>query len=289
MSEVLNGEVLLLQEVPLHPNSVMKSLEPRFEKPSIVRVAKRDALRSYQKPPIFDDKYLVIFEDKKVFEGNVAFLRLQFMFPVVLCPNKGALTDVIDLCKEKHLPYRVYVNKFEKADAIDLIQSLASEKVSHTFCETLIRRVGLSPKRILSAVMVCEQVGYTTSNVSKYIDKYTYIDIYDVVETLLGICRSNAQRKRAAVYLHTNRLWYRRYTQPQLVKELELMIKIYQDLIGGKLTPYSVQAYIESEKVPKYRVLYTVDLYSRISLIELLSLKQFLSQATILEVAMRIA
>lgn len=278
-----------MQEVPLHPNSVLQTFESRFERPSVVKVARKDTLRSYQKPPIFDDKYLVIFEDKKLFEGNIAFLRLEFMFPIVLCPNKSALADCIDLCKEKHVPYRVYVNKFEKANAIEMIRQLASEEVSYTFCETLVRRVGLSPKRIINAVMVCEQVGYKTANVSKYIDKYTYIDIYDVIESLLGICRSKAQRVRAAAYLHTNRLWYKRFTQPQLLKELDQMIRVYQDLISGDLTSYSMQSYISETRMPKYRVLYIIDLYSKVSIVELLSLRQFVSNASILEVAMKIA
>lgn len=281
--------VLLLQEAPLHPNSVLSGLRPRFEKPSIVNVTKRDVLRAYSKPPIFDEKYLVIFEDYKAFEGNAAYIRFGFMFPVVICSRRSALEDSIDLCKTKSIPYKVYVNAFEKEDAMSLIRDLASEEVSDNFCKVLINRVGLNPQRIISAVMVCEQVGYKTSNISRYIDKYTYIDVYDVLESLLQVCKSRAQIKRAALYVHTNRLWYKRYTRVTLVKEMDTLIQIYYDLIDGVLTPFTVQAYIEEKRIPKYRVMYAIDLYSQKSLVELLSLRQFLSTASILEVAMRLS
>ena len=165
MSE--EGYILVLQEVPLHPHSYLEKLEGAFEKPSIVYVHSKDALRRYTAPPIYDKKYLVIIEGKRVLESNLPFVQLDFMLPVVLCSSKGQSDDVCYLCADKKVPCRTFVNQFKKADGVDLVRELATEEVSTNFCESLVARVGLSPQRIVSAMMVCEQVGYTTSNISK--------------------------------------------------------------------------------------------------------------------------
>lgn len=282
-------KVLLVQEVALHPHSIVKRLEERFEVTSIVHLTKKDGLHYYSKPPLFDDKYLVIIEDLRIFESNIVYLRMDFMFPVVLCRTKSALADATDICKAKGLKYSSYINAFDKKEAIALIEELASVKVSRDFCDSLIRRVGYSPQRLISAVMVCEQVGYKSSNISRYVDKYIYIDIYDVIDSLLGQCKSQAQRKRAALYLHMNRIWYRRYTQVSLCKEVLLLITIFRDLVNGELTPYSLHEYLDRERLPKYKVMYALNLYETVSLNELLALHHFLETATLLEVAMRLS
>lgn len=287
-SEVEKNKVLLLQEPALHPNSVLVQLRDKFEKPSILHIVRKEGLRGYTKPPVYDENFLVIFEDCKTFEANLESLNLEFMFPVVLCPSKAALDDGREICRVKQIPYGVYQNKFKKEDAAALIRSLTKQKVTKDFCDTLISRVGLSPQRIISAVMVCEQVGFTTSNLSKYVDKYVYIDLYDVIESLLGICSSRAQQMRAAVYLHMNRPWYKNYTQGRLVSELDTLIQIYRDLIDGSLTPYTMQEYQDSNRIPRYRVMYAIHLYETICITKLLALRQFLSSASILEVALHL-
>lgn len=281
--------VLVLQEVELHPHSYLSKLEGAFETPSIAHIHSKDGLKRYTFPPVYDAKYLVLFESFKVFEANLAFIHLDFMFPVVLCSSKSQSEDARYLCLEKKIPCRTFVNQFAKEDATDLIRDLATEEVSDSFCKTLITRVGLSPRRIVSAMMVCEQVGYSTSNISKYVDKHSYIDIYDVIESLLGICSSGAQMKRACLYIHQNRLWYRKFTKQALIKEAELLLKLYQDITQGILTEYTMREYIEQERVSRYRVLYAFDLYGRVSYVSLLGLKQFLEQAGILEVALQLS
>lgn len=281
--------VLILREVALHPHSTLLSLEKSFEKPSIVHVVSKDGLRAYQKPPVYDEKYLAIFDSIKVFESNISFINFNVMFPVVLCTTGSMVEDAKAVCQQKALPFRVFVNEFSKENAYELVRNLASEEVPKAFCEALVKRVGLSPQRIISAIMVCDQVGYNTSNISKYIDKYIYIDVFDVIESLLGICRSKAQMKRAALYLHMNRLWYKRYTQGILVKEVSSLIKIYRDLIDGTLNYYTLQTYIDTEHISRYRVLYTIDLFERVSLAELMILEKFLSGASLLEVTMHLS
>ena len=279
----------MLQEVPLHPHSYLEELENAFERPSVVTIHGKDALRKYNSPPIYNDRYLVIFEGLRALENNLAYIHLDFMLPVVLCSSRSQSDDIRYLCAEKKIPCKVFVNQFKRADGIDLIHNLATEEVSNSFCESLMSRVGLSPQRIVSAMMVCEQVGYSPSNIAKYVDKYSYIDIYDVIESLLGITKSMAQRKRAALYLHQNRFWYRRFTKPALLKEIELLMKLYNDITNGTLTEYTVRDYIESEKVSRYRVLYAIDLYERIAYVTLMSLQQFLEHASILEVVLRLS
>lgn len=281
--------ILALQEVPLHPHSYLTKLEGAFEKPSIVHIHSRDGLRRYTSRPIYDEKYLVIFDGVKALESNFAFIKLEFMFPVVVCSTKGQTEDVRYLCQDKKVAFRVFVNKFQKADGCDLVRELAQEEVSNAFCEALVSRVGLSPQRIISAMMVCEHVGYATSNISKYVDKYSHIDVYDVIESLLGICRSQAQRRRAALYVHQNRLWYKKFTRQTLLREVELLLKLYRAITDGDLTEYTLHSYMDKERVPRYRIIYAFELYERVPYVALLSLKQFLEQASILEVTLRLS
>lgn len=280
--------VLILQEVPMHPRTVLKRLEDCFERPSIVRMSKKEGLKHYNKPPVYDSKYLVLFEDKRIFESCIGMIQFKFMLPVVVCPNKNSTAEVKELCRDKKTPFVVYVNEFKNEDAEDFVRELASVEVTSEFCKTLRRRVGLNPQRIVSAVMVCEQVGYSVSNISKYVDKYIYIDIYDVIESLLKIYRSGAQMRRAALYLHMNRNWYSKYTRDNLVNEVSSIIQIYRDLLSGELTIYSVSDYALKAKISRYRILYTISLLERVSLYELLTLKSFLERASLLEVAMHL-
>lgn len=290
MTTNLDGSYLLiLQEVNLHPHSYLSKLEGAFEAPSIVRIHSKDGLRKYRTPPVYDERYLVLFDSVKILEANIGYVNLDIMFPVITVETKGKADEARYLCQDKHVPCRVFQHKFLQADGVDLVHELATEEVSDSFCKALVSRVGKSPKRILSAIMVCEQVGYKTSNITKYVDKYVYIDMYDVIESLLHRCKSHAQQKRAAVYVHQNRFWYNKFTRPSLVKELELLLKMYGDITDGVLTEYTVHEYSEAERIPRFRVLYACNLYESVSYVTLLSLKQFLEKASILEVTMRLS
>lgn len=288
-NEAKRNKILLLRETPLHPNSVLAKLQAGFESVSIIHVFRDETLKKYSTPPVFDNNYLVIFESLRVLESNLNSINFYYMAPVLVCTSKSALEDAVDLMREREIEYEAYYNEFTRTDAYSLVTSLASTKVSDTFFDALIRRVGLSPQRILSAIMVCEQVGYTTSNLSKYIDKYVYIDNQDIISSLLRVCKSKAQAQRAAVYLHMNRLWYAKYTKGLLVDEVSTLITIFSDLISGELTPFSLHDYVETKRVPRYRILYALDLFERVSLIELKMLRQFLSSASMLEVAMKLS
>ena len=281
--------VLLLQEAALHPNSVIKTLEDKFEKPSIAFVTKRDGLRQYTKPPIYDDKYLVIFEDVRTFISNLPYVKLAIMFVVVVCPSKSMIEDAKAACINAKVGYSIYTNRFDKQNAYILINNLATVQPTKTFCDALISRVGLSPTRLVSAIMICEQVGYKVKNINSYIDKYVYIDVLDVIESLLGICKSAAQKRRAALYLHMNRLWYKRFTKDIITSEIKSLLDIYYDLVEGKLTYYSVQDYLENNRVSRRKVMYTFSLYEKVSLIELVALYHFVKEASLLEIVMKLS
>ena len=104
--------VLILQEVGYHPNSYLTKLDSKFESPSIIRVTKKEELRRVTKPPLFDEKYLVIFDDLKMFQDNYAFLSLKIMFPVLHVETKTALDDAVFYMKERSIPYRIFCNLF---------------------------------------------------------------------------------------------------------------------------------------------------------------------------------
>lgn len=281
--------VLIVQEQAMHPQSVVDYLTARFEKPSVLNIREKDALKSLSSPPVYDDRYLLLFDNLKVFEGNIPFIRASYMFLVVLCVSKSMREDAVAICQEKSVDFEVYVNEFNKSDAKLMIRSLASESVSESFCDSLVSRVGLSPQRIISAIMVLEQVGYKTSNITKYIDKNIRIDVLDVIESLLHICRSRAQVKRAALYIHLNRMWYNRYTRAVLLKEVDSLIQLYQDFLNGTLTSYNVSDYSETHRISRHKIVYAGNLLEKKSLLDLLSLRRFLADASILEVAMRLS
>lgn len=279
---------MIIQEVNLHPNSVITRIEKSFEKPSIIHIVSSEGLRGYSKPPIFDRKYLVIFDNIRVLESNLGYLKFDIMFPILHCETRSAVMDAKALLQDKGVKFSIYISPFEKEDAKALIYKLADTDLPDTFCTSLIKRVGLYPQRIVDAVRVCEQVGFSKQALTQYVDKYVYIDVYDLLETLLGISKSEAQRKRASLYLHLNRFWYTSFTRDNLVKEVGLVLELYEDWLSGEVTNYTIREYTEKKSVTRYRVLYVRDLLTRISLTELLSLQQFLSKASLLEVSMRL-
>lgn len=288
MKTEINKKFLLVQEVEMHPASLLDKLRVKFEAPDVIQVNSKTSLRSYVKPPIFDSNYLVVFTSVRLLEENLPFLKLEFMLPIIMCSNRNMLEEAKRLLIKKQFSFSVYVNKFQKEDAIAFIYSLAATEVSNTFCETLVRRVGLSPRRIISAMLVCEQVGYSADNIAKYVDKYVYIDIYDVIYSLLFVSKSNAQRKRASLYLHRNRFWYNTYTRQLLLDELTSIEKVYCDIVTGVLTPMTHDEYLHENQLSNYRLNYAIELYDIVSLNAVQELKQFIQLSTLLEVAMRL-
>lgn len=281
--------VLLLREVPLHPDSVLNKLKAAYEQPSIIYVQGNDGLQRIKKKPMFNDKFLVIFEFVSLFKSSVSLLDLSLMDVVVICNTVSEIEDAKEICSTRGLKCKLHHNVFDAKAAEGLIRKLAKKEVSKDFCNALINRVGRSPQRILSAMMICDEVGYTRSNVMKYIDKYTYISAYDVLESLLGICRYNTQKVRAATFIYNNRVWYNKYTKNNLIKEVDILIKVFQDLISGSLTNYNLDEYLEENRLSRYKVMYARNLFEQKNTMELMELKYFLQNADVMEVALKLS
>lgn len=279
--------VLVLYEVPYHPNSYIKKMVSKFEVTSVLNITRKDELRRYQKPPLFDEKYLVIFEDSSVFLANKSYINFSTMFPVIKSETRVQYDDACFACKEHDIPYKTLWLNFTKEDAMRFIAENVSQSVSDEFCKTVIRQVGLSPMRIISALGVCEQVGYTREKVLKYVDKYVYLDIRRLIECLLGVPKSKAAVTSARVYLHTNRHWYH-YVSRNLLDEIDTILSIYRDKLQGELSPQSMLSYLEEKHVSRRSVTFALSLFNRVSIVSLYSLREFIKTASLMEVALRI-
>ena len=279
--------ILLLQEPRFHPNSYLTHLTDRFEVTSILHVVKKDELRHFQKPPLFDHKYLVIFEDIRAFEENHVFIRFPTMFPVVLTETRGQLDDTVFFCKEKEIPYRIFYNQFTREDAVNMIQSHAREPVSDAAITAIIRQVGLNPMRIITAMSVCEQLGYTKAVVEKYVDKWIYPNTRQLIECLLGANETAAAARRSIVYLHTNRYWFS-HVRRTLLDEIQSLIDIYKDIIEGVITPSSMFEYLTKKRVTRSKVMWAYKLFDHVSIVKLFSLRENLKTISLMELVLEL-
>ena len=280
--------VLILQEVSYHPNSYITKLKGFFENPSVIVVSKKDALKNIKKKPMFDERYLVLFEDIRLFKANMDDFKFSLMFPVVVVPSAVQVEDVRFLCGAGKLRYKIMVNEFTKAHAYSLIQSEASEEVSQSICDAIISHVGLNPIRIITAISVCEQVGYKKSNIEKYIDKWTYTDLRSVIDCLLGVPKSKKAIKNALLYLYLNRHWFNT-VRKNLISEVDAVLKIYKDRLDGVLNDSTTIEYIEINHVPRARIHYANSLFSKVSISALFRLREQLKSASIFDLTIALS
>lgn len=280
--------ILLLHEVPYHPDSYLTKLTSKFEGPSILHITKKEELRKYRTPPLFNERYLVLFDGLKVLQENLAYIRYSIMFPVLTVESKSQLDDAIFYIGTTSHKYRVYRNLFTKEDAIRFVHKTAREEVSESFCKTVIRQVGLSPLRIVTALNVCDQMGYTSKTIERYVDKHVYIDRRRVIDALFKVSRSKAAYRSAFLYLQMNRHWYR-YVQSDLVEELDMVLKIYKDKLEGVLRRENLFNYLEENHMTRAQVLYATTLFEQVGVSSVLALREFLKSASLLEVAERLS
>lgn len=280
--------VLVLREVAYHPKSYLTKLVSQFEVTSVVHVRQRDELRKYSKSPLFDEKYLLIFEDLKLLVDNKPFIVFETMFPVLHVESVGQLEDAQFVLNELGLPFKVFNNVFTREDAYAFIQEKASEHVSDSFCKAVVRQVGLSPIRIMTALGVCEQVGYKESVLESYVDKWVYPDVRKLIECLLGVPRSKSAIRKSLLYLKLNRYWYR-YVQRTVLDELDTLLKVYTDKIQGRLSSDSIFAYTESEHVTRSRVMFALGLFERVSITSVFALREYMKIAPLMDVVLRLS
>ena len=277
--------VILLQEIDLHPNSYIRKIVQCFEKPSVVTVVSSDFFRRNTPTPIYDDKCLLLFESLRCFKDSMSSIKLTTMLPLLRVTTPQALKDAMDFCSSKDVTFKAFNNKFTKDDAVKLIRSIAGEDVSKSFIDAIISKTKLSAQRIISAVSVCSYQGYTVKSVEKYVDKYVYVDTFDLLLALLGRCNTKSQRNRAVTFLHNGRYWFRKM-KTSLLKDLETLQTIYLDMLNGKLTVTTVDSY-ESE-FSKYKLLRAMDLFYSVSYVDLLYLQELIANSKPIDLAMRL-
>ena len=280
--------VLLLQEVQFHPSSYISRLDQRFELPSILHITRKEELRIYTKPPMFDDKYLVIFDSLRVLQSNKAYISFKLMFPVLRVETEAQLNDAKFYCQEEGIPYKVFHNEFTRANAMTMIQTQASEPVSDAVMKAIIRQVGLSPMRIITAIAVCEQMGYTVSTVERYVDKWIYPDLRKLIECLLGVPRSASAVRSSIQYLHLNRHWYR-YVKRNLLDELDFVMEVYKGKIQGELFEENLHSYSDEHHVTIARVMFSLKLFERVSITSVVVLREFIKNASLMDVVLRLS
>ena len=279
--------VLLLQEVKYHPDSVLTRLTRDFESPSIVHGNKRDILRNYQKPPLFDPRYLVIFDDIKLFENNIPYINFSTMAIIVVSESSAQTEEVKFLCQEKDVPFRIAYNEFTKERAISFVAEKAGVAVSDSFCKTVVRYAGRNPLRILTALSVCEQLGYKVSVVEKYVDRWIYPDSRKVIECLLHVPRNASAIRFAYSYLHLHR-FYPNYVKRVLLEELDVLVICFRDKLNGRLSRESLLSYLEEKRLSRSRVMFALELYSKVSFASIIALREFIRNASYIELALRL-
>ncbi len=278
--------VLLLQEVLNHPHSYLTKLVAQFEITSVIQVHREDDVRKLTAKPVFDDKYLVLFDDVRVFQKCAPLLRFQLVFPVVHVETKASLDDAVFFCRQEDIGYRVYRNEFTKEQALEFIVSHSKEQVSDSFCKKLLSFTKLSPMRIITALAVCEQMGYTVSTIDKYVDKWVYPDTRKLIECLLHVPRSKAARNSAISYLHANRSWYR-FVKRILLEELDVVLTVYSAKNAGKLVESDLLDFIDTNGITRARVMYALKLFDKVSIVDVVALREFLKTADLMDVVLR--
>lgn len=280
--------ILLLLEVQNHPHSYLAKLVGQFEVTSVFQAHREDDLKKMTSKPVFDDRYLVVFTDVRVFQKCAPMLKYQLMFPVVHVETQSALEDAVFFCRQGNISYRVYKNEFTKEQARQFIVENSKERVSDAFCDKLLSYTKLSPMRIMTALAVCEQMGYTASTIEKYVDKWVYPDTRKLIECLLGVPRSKAARNSAISYLHANRGWYK-FIRRTLLDELDVVLKVYTAKSEGQLAESNLLDFIDSNGITRARVMYALKLFDKVSVVDLVALREFLKTADLMTVAMRVS
>ena len=282
-----SGHVLILHEVSYHPQSYLQKLTAMFEVTSIVHVRRKDELRRLNKKPLFNEKYLVIFDDLEVFESNRTLLSYTSMVPILHVDSRSQLDDAKFICEGNNIPYKVYFNDFTRQQAMRFIQDHASCQVSDAVCKAMIRQTGLSPLRLLVAIGVCEQVGYSESKVQKYVDKWVYPDVRKLIQCLLGRPPSKKAVLSSIAYLHTNRHWYR-YTKKHILDELDTVLEVYKAKLAGRIEDQQLFNFVEESKITRARVTYALKLFSSVSIATVFALREFIKSASLMEVVLRL-
>lgn len=280
--------VLILQEQRMHPDPCLKGIINAFEPLSILRIYDGKGLEKIKAAPIFDERYLVLFETKRGFKDSTTYINFATMFPVILCDTPTMVDEIKELCVASRLPYRIFHHQYLKEDAYAQIAELAGYEPSVSFCETLIRTTGLNPTRVVSGMAALAGKKLTAKNVTKYVDKYVYVSAVDVVMGLLRMFKSKRHCQRTVDYLVKNRNWYNKYIKQSMVDIVDQLIEVSSAMLSGEITTQNMLAYAEEHHISRRRMMFADNVFRSVSLVELLALKNFVEEASIMEVALKL-
>ena len=278
--------ILILKELEKHPNSFLPKIKNCFESMNVIQVNHATQLSNYKSKPIFDKKYLFIIEDYYTFEQIYQSLNLKLIFPVFLLRRSSEELLLKNLLHSAAIPYYIYDNPFTKEDAIHLLLCSAStEDMNDDLIKKILRKTGLSPKRILEAAMILNAVGYTTANISKHLDRNVFVSNMDILDVLLHYPKMSKSKYTAVLnYLMTYRNSYRSYIKKELLKELELYITVYSDILNGVVSEKGVTDYITGiSSLNSYKYMHILELFTLKSINQLKVVKHFIEQSSFLQ------
>lgn len=280
--------VLILQEQRMHPEPCIRDIIDAFEPLSILRIYDGKGLERIKSAPIFDERYLVLFETKRGFKDSITYINFSTMFPVILCDTPTQVDEIKEMCVASKLSYRIYHHQYLKEDAYAQIAELAGYEPSVSFCETLIRTTGLNPTRVVSGMAALAGKKLTAKNVTKYVDKYVYVSAVDVVMGLLQMFKSKRHCQRTVEYLVKNRNWYNKYVKQSVVDIVNQLVDVSTAMLSGEITSQNMLTYAEEHHISRRQMMFADNVFRSVSLVELLALKSFVERASIMEVALKL-
>lgn len=279
----MENYILLIDEIEGHPKSLLKKICLGFEKPSIVHFTSERQLSKLKTKPIFSEKYIVIFDSLFLLKQHIDVLNFNLMFPI-LCIQRKDYDTIIPFLKERHINYKILSNPFTKEDALSYIQENANIELSENKLKLIFRKTGASPKKIMTAISLLNEHGYTLKNIQNLLVSNVFISSFDILTILLGQSSTISSKKKAELlsYVSEYRDAYS-YILKELLNELNFLILVFNDILDAVPEHKGISNYIESiPGLTAYKFTKIEDIYKKVSLVEILSLEVFLRKSNIL-------
>lgn len=278
--------ILIIKELEKHPNSFIPKIKDCFESINVVYVNYTTQLSNYKYNPLFDKKYLFIIEDYYIFEQIYKSLNLKLIFPVFLLRRNSDELLLKSLLHAANIPYYIYNNPFTREDAVHLLLCSAStEDINDDLIKKILSKTGLSPRRILEAAMILNSVGYTAANISKHLDKNVFVSNMDILDVVLHYPKMSKRKYTSVLnYIMTYRNSYLSYIKKELLKEIDLYITVYSDILTGVVSEKGVTNYIaEVSSLTSYKYMHILELLELKSINQLKVVKHFIKQSNFLQ------
>ena len=273
--------LLLIDEVIGHPDSALTKICSRFDKQSILHVSSEQQLSKIKTKPIFSDKYLVIFDSFYTLKQTIQSVKFEYMLPVYNI-QKREYDEVLSFLNENKVPYSILKNAFGKEEAQNLITKMAKENLTDQMVKQILKRTGFYPKKIMTAVALLDTYGYTEKNIKELLDFSVYVSSFDILVCLLKLPITKKKYTEILSYISTYKAGFR-YIREELLTELQLVTTVFFDILHSIPTQKGVREYItDIENLSYYKYHQINDFVDKISMIDLLALKRYLSDADFL-------